>query len=199
MVFKLDSSTIYQADDILMAYMAYSESKATYYKSFFDEYKLYAMSESYTFFDYILSIMTFGLAKPETDAIDTSFPGAYTGKVWSDLTSLGGWGDLSVQTFTLDSSYYYEFGTYGKVQSIPTTSTSNAVDTNTAECVDRYALVQIYASTAGTAANAALVGQPMALSTENGDFTAPTTMTELEGASILKAGVAVAAAVAALW
>mmetsp|Transcript_11547 Transcript_11547/g.17419 ORF Transcript_11547/g.17419 Transcript_11547/m.17419 type:complete len:98 (+) Transcript_11547:791-1084(+) len=84
----------------------------------------------------------------KTELVWPDYIATYSGNDWSTLTSLGGWGDLSIQAFDLTSTSYYEFGTYGKVATDPTDSgaTPYAYDLNTAECVDRFAVVHMYNS-----------------------------------------------------
>uniref|UniRef100_A0A7S3IU85 Uncharacterized protein n=1 Tax=Strombidium inclinatum TaxID=197538 RepID=A0A7S3IU85_9SPIT len=66
----------------------------------------------------------------------------YDGQVWSEMTTLGGWGDLSIQPH--DNSVQeatYNFGVYGGAAS---KINGAGVDTNSAECVDRVMAISIY-------------------------------------------------------
>eukprot|EP00356_Strombidium_inclinatum_P015185 CAMPEP_0170482650 /NCGR_PEP_ID=MMETSP0208-20121228/2576_1 /TAXON_ID=197538 /ORGANISM="Strombidium inclinatum, Strain S3" /LENGTH=212 /DNA_ID=CAMNT_0010755509 /DNA_START=286 /DNA_END=924 /DNA_ORIENTATION=+ len=83
--YRKDSETVTSTTEILALYTAYNTLKTDYMSN---------VSEAvaaYDWFDQLFSFLWFqvGPAYP-------NYIGEYTGLVWSDLTSLGAWGDLSV-------------------------------------------------------------------------------------------------------
>jgi hypothetical protein len=70
------------------------------------------------------------------------YVGAYSGKVWAKLDSLGGWGDYSIQPYVSTAAGDYPYGASGKATT--EINADHAFDINDSTSAARYAAVIIY-------------------------------------------------------
>jgi len=137
--------------------------------------------------------MSLGLIFKSRTLPDPTHPGNYTGQVWGSLKSLGGWGDLSIQSIDVSNAYYYEFGLYGPTTSDLTAddAATMAADSNNESCVSRYAIVNLYnsGSSSISAAASELTAKPAALSTLSTQIQAPVDCPVLESSMRIAVGL----------
>jgi hypothetical protein len=130
--YKKSGSTIVSTSDIKSDYSAYNTKKTTY------EDNVKTAEDDYSIFNWFL--FQFAPEYPE-------YVGAYTGDKWSSLTSLGGWGDYTLQQLEKNNKYV-PFGVMGGQTTYdPSSGTaaeaSFAYDTNTATTATRYTSVMV--------------------------------------------------------
>jgi len=156
--YRLDNSdTPVSTSAILSEYSTYETKKTEYEK------QVQEAEDSHTFWSYF--VLQFAPVYPE-------FIGTYDGKDWQDLTSLGGWGDYTIQPFVQDGDIY-PYGVWGGEASY-TAAEAKAQDTNPDMGATRYAAIMIFVPSGTiTAANTVFEGTVQAFAADNSDFVSP--------------------------